>query len=389
MVVVGGGIIGCATAFELSRRGARVTLIERGELAAGASGRNHGLVLTPLDPAAVPMAAESTALYREAIDGSELPVPLDERPLGFLIAATSEEERAAARAEAESARTSGVGAERLTGDEARASEPGLSAEVTEAWVLDDGFRVDPAALTVALALGAGQHGARVERHLTARAVLVGGDRARGVVTDQGVIEGETVVVAAGPWTGTLLRRLGIDLPIVGFRGWLVHLRPPASGSVRKLIGRAGWHILPDAEPSAPLSVADVLGGPPFEVPGTLLQPNPDGTLLAGGSRQAAVADEPEDPRMPQRILEQGVRLVPALEEADVLSAWWGVRPMTPDGRPVVGPVAPGVIVAAGHGGQGVILGGGTGKLVASLVTGSEPPFDGSDFDPARFSRPRG
>ena len=159
--------------------------------------------------------------------------------------------------------------------------------------------------------------------------------------------------------------------------------------MRKLIGRARWHILPDAEPSAPLSVADVLGGPPFEVPGTLLQPNPDGTLLAGGSRQAAVADEPEDPRMPQRILEQGVRLVPALEEADVLSAWWGVRPMTPDGRPVVGPVAPGVIVAAGHGGQGVILGGGTGKLVASLVTGSEPPFDGSDFDPARFSRPRG
>jgi len=72
----------------------------------------------------------------------------------------------------------------------------------------------------------------------------------------------------------------------------------------------------------------------------------------------------------------------------VLSAWWGLRPMTPDGRPVVGQVAPGVIVAAGHGGQGVILGGGTGRLVASLVTGSEPPFDGSSFDPARFSRPR-
>src|SRR5439155_4185670 len=168
-----------------------------------------------------------------------------------------------------------------TGDEARRSEPGLSAEVSEAWLLDDGLRVDPAALTVALALGAGRLGARMERHLTARAVLVDGDRARGVVTDHGVIEGETVVVAAGPWTGTLLRRIGIDLPIVGFRGWHVHLRPSASGSVRGLVGRAGWHILPGAEPSAPLRVADVLGGPSVEVPGTLLQPNPDGTLLAG------------------------------------------------------------------------------------------------------------
>src|SRR5207249_2162947 len=169
VVVVGGGIIGCATAFELGRQGARVTLIERAELAAGASGRNHGLLVTPLDPVMVPMAAESTALYREALESSDLPVSFDQRPLGFLIAATSEEERAAAGAEAEAARASGVHAERLTGDEARRSEPGLSAEVSEAWLLDDGLRVDPAALTVALALGAGRLGARMERHLTARA----------------------------------------------------------------------------------------------------------------------------------------------------------------------------------------------------------------------------
>jgi glycine/D-amino acid oxidase-like deaminating enzyme len=137
---------------------------------------------------------------------------------------------------------------------------------------------------------------------------------------------------------------------------------------------------------APLTVGDVIRGSNAHGPGALLQPNPDGTMLAGGSRQAAVANEPEDPSMPRRILEEGTRLVPALSGAQVLSAWWGVRPMSPDGRPLVGSVAPGVIVASGHGSQGVILAGGTARLVAAMATGDDPPFDPGAFQPHRFAR---
>jgi glycine/D-amino acid oxidase-like deaminating enzyme len=389
-VVVGGGIIGCATAFELSRRGARVILIERAELAAGASGRNHGLLLTPLDPVLVPMAEHSTRLYRDVVAESVLPVAFDERPIGFVIASgADQEERNAARAEAEAARGSGVAVERLTGDQARGLEPGLAPDVEEAWLLHDGLRLDPAALTVALALRARELGATVERNLTVRAVRVEHNRARGVVTDDGVVDADAVVVAAGPWTAPLLRRLGVDLPIVGFRGWLIHLRPAGASPVQRLVGRAGWHTLPDVEPATPVRARDVMEPPPVELPGTLLQPNPDRTVLVGGSRQAALANEPEDPSIPRRILEQGARLVPALADADVLSAWWGIRPITPDGRPAVGTVAPGVIVAAGHGGQGVILGGGTAALVASMASGAEAPFDASPFDLSRFGPPTG
>ncbi len=119
--------------------------------------------------------------------------------------------------------------------------------------------------------------------------------------------------------------------------------------------------------------------------GTMLQPNADGTMLIGGSRQFAFTPEPDDPSVPRRLLAGAIELVPSLAEAPVHGAWWGIRPMTPDGHPLVGEVAPGVMVASGHGSIGVILGGGTARLVTSIVTGEPPPFDGGPFDPWRFA----
>ncbi|HET9250045.1 MAG TPA: FAD-dependent oxidoreductase, partial [Actinomycetota bacterium] len=87
VVVIGGGIIGAACAHELARRGASVTLLERKELAAGASGRNNGLWLTPVDPALLPMARRSLAAYQELAAGSPVPFRLDREPIGMVVAA--------------------------------------------------------------------------------------------------------------------------------------------------------------------------------------------------------------------------------------------------------------------------------------------------------------
>ena len=117
---------------------------------------------------------------------------------------------------------------------------------------------------------------------------------------------------------------------------------------------------------------------------TLLHPVSDGTLIAGSSRQPAITPEAEEPGIPARIVRGAIRMVPALADAEVRSAWWGVRPMTPDERPFVGRVAEGLSVAAGHGSEGVILGAGTGQLVASQLLGEDPPFDPDPFAPDRF-----
>jgi glycine/D-amino acid oxidase-like deaminating enzyme len=390
VVVVGGGIIGCSTALALARRGASVTLLERAEVAAGASGRNHGLLLRPLEADLGPMAEAGARSYEAVAAEAPFPLHLDPDPIGFLIVPLDEGEAEAARAEAEAARAMGVGVDLLDRAALRREEPSLAPDAATGWLLDDGRRTDPAGLTSAHAILAARAGACVRSGVTVRRVMAaGGGRPAAVVTDEGTTSAGAVVVAAGPWSRALLAGIGVHLPLTGARGWLVHLAPQAP-PLRHLVSRAGWHLLPAPEPTPPVGVGAVArAGWPEPVVGSLLQPNPDGTVLAGASRQPVMTPEPEDPDVPVRIVRQAVRLLPSLARADLLSAWWGVRPMTPDGRPVIGAVDEGVIAATGHGSQGVILGGGTAELVASLALGEPTPFDPAPFRPDRFSAPAG
>jgi D-hydroxyproline dehydrogenase subunit beta len=113
VVVVGGGIIGAACAFELAERGVSVTLLEREELAAGASGRNNGLWVTPVDSALLPMARISLARYLEIAEASPIPFRLDREPIGLIAAALDEEEMRTGERSHEPYRAAGVRVDRL------------------------------------------------------------------------------------------------------------------------------------------------------------------------------------------------------------------------------------------------------------------------------------
>jgi glycine/D-amino acid oxidase-like deaminating enzyme len=387
VVVVGGGIVGCAVAWELTRQGASVVLIERDELAAGASGRNHGLLVAPLDPVLVPMASATLDAYRSFLPEAPTHLALDPNPIGYLIVGSGEEgQHEDGESEAKAAEACGVYVERLTAADALRLEPNLSRDVVaEGWLLDDVRRVQPAIFTASLALAAAARGCEVNRHLTVREVMVGTGRARGVLTDQGMIASDHVVVAAGPWSPALLRPLGFDLPVMAARGWLVGLMPHRVPFAR-VLGRSGWHSPPNPEGQPRPRAGQVSEALPEAQVGLLLQANPDGTVVVGGSRQFALASEPEDTEVPRRLLRNAIRLVPALADAPVLSAWWGLRPMTPDGRPMVGRLMDGLVVATGHGSLGVTLAGGTAQLVGAVISEADEPFDASPFDPVRFGR---
>jgi D-hydroxyproline dehydrogenase subunit beta len=329
------------------------------------------------------MATASTALYEEIQESTPLPFSLDPSPIGFLVVAADEREAPAARAEAEAAAACGISIQQVDDREMHSVEPALAPDLATGWVLEDGRRLDPAALTVSLGLLAAEHGADVARHIPARALFRERDRIRGVVTDDGLIPADAVVVAAGPWTGSLLRPVGITLPVTGARGWLVHVAP-AKPVLTRLVNRAGWHVIGEESGMAAQQAGAVAEAYPDPDVGTLLQPNADGTLLAGGSRQPVITSEPEDPTVPQRILRGALRLVPSLSDTAVVASWWGIRPMTPDGIPIVGELMDGLFVATGHGGQGLILGGGTGALIASMMLGEEPPFDPAPYAVGRF-----
>ena len=388
ILVVGGGIIGTACAYELARRGASVTLLEKDELAAGASGRNLGYLDTSKDPVLAPLARRSLERYAEIADDPPTPFFLDARPIGTLAVTMDEDEVEDLRVWAASAEAVGVEVERVD-DRVRELEPELSPDVLEAYLLHEGHRVDPLALTVCFGALARAAGATIRHHAPARRLIERGERVAGAVTDDGILEADVVVLAAGPWSTALARPVGVSLDVASARGWLVQAAPERplfhhwiqSGARRLQADRPSARA---HEPSSlRLSLRAFGDAEETRDVSPMIQPAPDGSVVTGTSREPSFAADPLDLAIPRIVAAQAARLVPALGDAPVLSTWSGVRPVSPDERPLLGWVREGLFVATGHGSEGVILGAGSAQLTAALVFGDDPPFEPAPFDPTR------
>jgi glycine/D-amino acid oxidase-like deaminating enzyme len=203
----------------------------------------------------------------------------------------------------------------------------------------------------------------------------------GVVTDDGIVHADAVVLAAGPWSAALARKRGIDLPVTGARGWIVELNG-TPGLLRHLIEEedGDW-----SEREAAPTAAELAEARPRD-PGVsaLLHQSYDDAIVCGASHHLALRQEAEDVDAPARIARRAARVVPALADLRVRGTRWGIRPMSPDDRPLIGWLRDGLLAATGHGPEGVLLAGGTAQLVASIVLDEPPPFDASAFDPFRF-----
>jgi len=381
VVVIGGGVVGAACAYELSRRDATVVLVERDELAAGASGRNQGWFVLSDDPPLRPMSAGSLAMYREVIEGSDVPVRFDQDPVGHLMVATTAAGGKALRARVADREAAGTHAECLDDAALRDVEPALAPDLAEAWLLDQGRRIDPGALTVALALAARANGADVRTHCTVRDVVEAGSRVTGVVTDDGVLSADAVVLAAGPWSTPFARKRGLVLPVTGARGWIIEL-DGTPGLLRHLIEEEDGDA---SERETPPTAGELGEGQPRD-PGVsaLLHQSYDDAIVCGASHHLALRAEAEDVDAPACIARRAARVVPALAGLTVRGIRWGIRPMSPDDRPLVGWLREGLLAATGHGPEGVLLAGGTAQLAASIVLGEPHPFAADAFDPYRF-----
>jgi glycine/D-amino acid oxidase-like deaminating enzyme len=317
VVVVGGGILGCGIAAELARGGAEVVLVERAQIAAGASGRNHGLIFLPEHPGVQPLAELSMDAYRELSRATPLDLALDGNPFGLVIVVSEEGQWAAAEREAMVAARSGCPVERLDEAGLQKVEPSLSEGHLGGFLIEDGYRVDPAALTLALAYDARASGAEICTFTDVKQVLAAGGKVRGVATDRGVVEAPIVVDAAGPWAARLARSASPDpaglsgLPIGGVRGWLL-LTEAQPGLMRHIVESAGWHLAAGDPGPGGVTVGDhAKGGGDRRDIGTLVQQNRGGQVLLGGSRAPSLAEEPEGADATAEIARRAAAEVPA------------------------------------------------------------------------------
>ncbi len=362
VVIVGGGVVGCAAAYYLAKAGASVTLLERDGLAGGASGAAAGMLVPP------PEAAASGAfrdLCRAAVDvypslvealRDETGVDVQYLASGLLLVAETEARAQALRMLVRWQRQLGLSLDWVEGGPLRRLEPALSDKVQGAAYSAEARHVNSGLVTQALAQAAAARGATLKLGTAADAFIRRGSRVVGVRTDEGDrISADRVVLAAGPWTRRLARGLGANVPTRPIRGQMLAYQ--YSGVRHILWGEDGY-----------------------------LVPKSGGFLFVG----ATVEDVGFRPRTTRRGL-AGLRrmaaaMVPALRFQEEASAWAGLRPGSPDGRPSIGllPGWPSVYVASGHHRNGILLGPLTGKLLAQLITEGRTEVPLEPFRPERF-----
>ncbi|MBA3551460.1 MAG: FAD-binding oxidoreductase [Actinobacteria bacterium] len=368
-MIVGGGVIGAATAFHASRAGMRPLILERrpalSTLTTAAAAGGFRLQLDSEDD--VPLVAESVELFLNFADltGQSRYDP-DVRRQGYLWVTTEEPRAEAQRAIVASQRGWGVpDLELLSGDDARRAFPFLGPEVRQARFRAGDGLLDPKRLTLGLAAGSG---ASVVTGCSVRGFRVRGDRLVAVETDAGAVATRAAVIAAGPFSGVVAAKVGIALPI--------------STVVRQKL------VLPDVPQvpaSAPMTIDDdsgahwrpVLRGASLFFTDPAVPPSPP------------TEDVPVDQGFAFRLLDPGspvsvARVTPFWSEVwDWGGASWllqaGQYTMTPDRRPLIGPTGvEGLYVNTGYSGKGVMAGpAGSRHLVDLLlerIGAHENPF---------------
>ncbi len=376
LLVVGAGLIGLSVAREAALRGLRVRVLDGGRPGEGATHSAAGM-LSPLAEASevgpfLEAGLASLALYPAWVDALRARSPMDPwyRADGKVKVGWGAKGAAALTGLRERAREVGLRAHPLTPEEARERVGQPLARGTHALFLPDDHQVENRRLHRLLLDATRAEGVEVRGESPVVEVLPG-DRRGGRPGVRGrdgrVEEAGAVLVAAGAWTGHLLPAVGVT-PVLGEM------------------------IVLEGGPALPLRVV--------ASPEVYLVPRRDGRLLAGATVEARGFRGRCSARARDGLLEAALALLPGLAGVRgsgegrgpgtrVVDHWYGFRPGSPDGNPVLGPLpgASGIHVASGHFRNGILLAPWTGQALARVLAGGEGPRIPPAFRPERLASP--
>jgi glycine oxidase len=361
VLIVGGGVIGCALAAELAARGQRVAVVERGEPGAEASSAAAGM-LSPQSDAAEPSPFFDFAMESHRLHPGWASALFEETGIDVGYRRTGSYRCAFRGTEPGSAsfawqRDRGLPVEtRDAHDLERELDGRLSPEVTAALYFPDEAVVNPRLLARAAWVSAERRGARILSDTTARSLLVEEGVCRGIRTDAGQIPAGAVVNAAGAWAATFGAG-SATVPVFPVRGQIVEVR---------LEGKPLTAIVSSEE--------------------AYVVPRADGTALLGSTAEHVGFRKGVTAGAVRALVTAGTRLLPSLSSARFESAWSGLRPGTPDGLPILGAAAlRGLFFAAGHFRNGILLAPGTAKRMADLIVDGRGAETLAPFSVDRFS----
>ena len=366
-IVVGGGVMGCATLHYLAELGVTNTLLlERETLASGSTGRSMTILrMHYSNRVTTEMAWWSRAVMADFETATGRPSGLQENEWLLLPGHGNEE---AARKNVELAKSVGVDTEVLGIDDASRRWPYIQFGENDCVVLErkSGF-ADSHLVTTGFAESARSSGAEIRLGVSVNEVLIEDRRTVGVSTDQGEIFADTVILTAGPWTNVLLDSIGVQLPLHTVRHQVIRLQQPDFDE--------------STDPSHPI-LAHIPSG-------LSARPDAPGTALIG-YREDPVDRDTYNQGVDTDVAIEGMtilsEIIPAYADANWIGGWSGLFTVTPDWNPVIDHV-PGfdnLIVGAGFSGHGFKMSPAIGLSLAELATkASQTKFD---LEPLRFMR---
>ena len=375
-VIIGGGIIGCSTAYQLARLGWEVVLLERHRLTSGSTWHAAGLVGQLRSSANITqLLGESVKLYRTL--EAETGLATGWKMNGGLRLACNEERWVEVKRQATTARSFGLEMHLLSPAEAQALWPLMTVDdVVGAALLPTDGQASPSDITQALVKGARMAGAVLIEGVAVEDILVEDERVRGIVVGDRRITCDKLVLCGGLWTAALAARAGVAVPLSAIHH-------------QYIITEAIAGITPGLPT---LRDPDRLTYYKEEVGGLVMggyEPNPipwAGRQVPDDFAFRLLADD-WDHFEPIMALSLG--RVPALAEVGVKQMINGLESFTPDGNWILGeaPEVRNLFVGAGFNAFGIASAGGAGMALAEWVADGEPPFDLWPVDIRRFGRP--
>lgn len=360
VIVVGGGVIGCAVARELAIRGASVTLFERSQPAAEASGVSGGMIAPQaefLSPGALfDLGVESRSLYPRWVEGIEGETGMDVgyRHTGLLRCSTGKGGPGPQTFLWQ--RESGLSVEVLDRAGIAERSGGQAPEANEGVFFPDEAIVDSRRLTDALWAAAARQGAVLRAGVNVRRFVIEDGVCRGVESDGEFFPARNVVDAAGAWAG-FDGSLPFPVPVEPVRGQILELRPEGE-SLRTILQSELVYLVPHA----------------------------DGIVLAGATSEHVGFEKRVTPTAVRDLIDAALGLAPMLRSSSFVRARVGLRPGTADELPLIGPSpVTGLHLAAGHYRSGVLLAPVTARIIADELEGGVTR-DLSPFSVDRFVR---
>lgn len=350
VVIVGGGVIGCAIGYGLTKHGVGVTIIDSGPIGNEASWASAGIISIPnrmdMAPERIEITRRGHQLYPALVAEVEHATGISTsfRQLGDVYLAVDEEHARHVDRLSEWQRGLGFDMQKLDTATARELDPALPEEIASVWYSPDVSAISLHRFTQALAAAAAQNGATVLAQTPVMAVNQDAGRVTGIKLASGDIAADTVILATGSWTRFFSDALSVPLDILPIKGQLIAFANPPVRPSHVISGHGGYVL-----------------------------PRPDGTTLAAATEEDAGFDRRVTGDGLTWLLNLAQTLCPSLVKGEVAETWTGLRPGTQRGEPYMGPVPgyEGLWVAAGHFRTGAKEAPGSAELIVeSLVSGT-------------------